>query len=364
MSTWKKVSGLLKKKIIPPGIHLDLQPRQTLHSRYEIVERLGQGRYSTVWLAKDNKIGTRCAIKALTSEASGYQGFYTHELEVLQSLAKPSTRPCPNVLRLLDHFGVEGDSDHLCLVTKALGASLLVVQRTFNGRRVPAPLVRHVTRHILQALACLHDANIVHTDIKQDNIMFDSYGVEASDYLDVDVVLSDYGTATPERGDHRREIQPVALRCPEALLGCEWTTKADIWNLGCIVFELLSGTPLFRPQPQERSDGAGTITAAQYHFAYIYSHLCTDDENNGRLMKFFHLDGDRFEHFYALDPPKIRFLTTTRETLADVLRSYDLFTPHLHSFLMYMLRIHPDDRRTAKELLEHPWITTHERTCT
>ena len=83
--------------------------------------------------------------------------------------------------------------------------------------------------------------------------MFDSYGVEASDYLDVDVVLSDYGTgpsgfqhlsispdrpehlATPERGDHRREIQPVALRCPEALLGCEWTTKADIWNLGCIV---------------------------------------------------------------------------------------------------------------------------------
>ncbi|KAF9491541.1 hypothetical protein BDN71DRAFT_1592228 [Pleurotus eryngii] len=100
-----------------------------------------------------------------------------------------------------------------------------------------------------------------------------------------------------------------------------------------------------------------TITAEQYHFAYIYSHLCTDDENSGRLMKFFHLDGDRFDHFYSLDPPKIKFLTSTRETLEDVLRSYGLFSPELHSFLMYMLRIHPDDRLTAKELLEHPWIT-------
>ncbi|KAF9491567.1 kinase-like protein [Pleurotus eryngii] len=361
MAAWKKALGLFKRKTktIPPGIHLDLHPCQTLHSRYEIVERLGQGRYSTVWLANDNKMGTRCAIKALTSEASAYQGLHTYELEVLQTLTKLSNRSCANVPRLLDHFRVEGDSDHLCLVTKVLGASLLDVQRTFDGRRVPTPLVQRVTRHILQALTCLHDANIVHTDIKQDNIMFDSYGAEAPDYLNVDVVLSDYGTATPERGDHRRKIQPVALRCPEALLGCEWTTKADIWNLGCIVrvFELLSGTTLFRPQPQERSDGAGTVTAAQCHFAYIYSHLCTDDENNGRLMKFFYLDGDRFDHFYALDPPKIKVLTSTRETLADVLRSYDLFTPEVHSFLMYMLRIHPDDRLTAKELLEHPWIT-------
>ncbi|KAL4260057.1 protein kinase superfamily protein [Pleurotus pulmonarius] len=357
MSAWKKASGLFKKKMIPPGIHLDLRPHQTLHSRYEIVQRLGQGRYSTVWLAKDNRMGTRMAIKVLTSEASAYQGRYTYELDVLQKLAKRRSRPCANVPKLLDHFRAKArDSEHLCLVTKVLGASLLDVQSTFDGRRIPAPLVRHVTRHMLRALVCLHDANIVHTDIKQDNIMFDSYGVQSPNYLDAEVVLSDYGTATPQQGDHRREIQPVALRCPEALLGCEWTTKADMWNLGCIVFELLSGTRLFRPQPYELPDGAGTITADQYHFAFIYSHLRTDDESNGRLMNFFYADGARFDHFYSLDPPKIK-VTSTRETLEDVLRSYGLFTPELHSFLMYMLRIHPDDRLTAKELLEHPWIT-------
>ncbi|KAF4578201.1 hypothetical protein EYR40_001630 [Pleurotus pulmonarius] len=322
MSAWKKASGLFKKKMIPPGIHLDLRPHQTLHSRYEIVEPLGQGRYSTVWLAKDNKMcailiselcvaddlsrGTRLAIKVLTSEASAYQGSYTYELDVLQTLTKHRSRPCSNVPELLDHFRAKGrDSDHLCLVTKVLGASLLDVQRTFDGRRVPAPLVRHVTRHMLRALVCLHDANIVHTDIKQDNIMFDSYGVESPNYLDAGVVLSDYGTATPRQGDHRREIQPIALRCPEALLGCEWTTKADIWNLGCLVFELLSGTQLFRPQPYERPDGAGTIAADQYHFAFIYSHLRTDDESNGRLMNFFYVDGDRFDHFYSLDPDEL-----------------------------------------------------------
>lgn len=194
--------------------------------------------------------------------------------------------------------------------------------------------------------------NVNHTayptsDIKQDNIMFDSYGVESPNYLGIDVVLSDYGTgstsfqnplgspdrhaclATPLRGDHRREIQPVALRCPEALLGCEWTAKADIWNLGCIVRTSLMPPSLFH-QPSSvtsllshscttrncRSSAAlhysaldlkngpmvqGRLQPSNTTFAFISSHVCTDDENNGRLMKFFHLDGDRFDHFYSLD---------------------------------------------------------------
>ncbi len=96
--------------------------------------------------------------------------------------------------------------------------------------------------------------------------MFDSYGVESPNYLDAEVMLSDYGTgsssfysrpgspsdppkslATPRQGDHRREIQPIALRCPEALIGCEWTTKADIWNLGCLVCIAFLLLPLIIP---------------------------------------------------------------------------------------------------------------------
>ncbi|KAL0953476.1 hypothetical protein HGRIS_004707 [Hohenbuehelia grisea] len=242
----RKIARPFAKTALTRSIHLDLQPRQCLNSRYEIIERLGQGQHSTVWLAHDKtRHSSQVAIKVLKNTTTALQGTDVYELEVLQTIAKladrlPHQAGSSHVLHLLDHFRVKGeDNDHLCLVTKVLGPHLLSVQRSFEASRMPLSLVRHVTRQILEALAFLHDScNIVHTDIKQDNIMFDVYGNSSPNFLAANVILGDFDTAMPPRGDHQRLIQPVALRSPEVIAGCEWSVKSDIWNLGCIVMQV------------------------------------------------------------------------------------------------------------------------------
>ncbi|KAL0953477.1 hypothetical protein HGRIS_004707 [Hohenbuehelia grisea] len=218
----RKIARPFAKTALTRSIHLDLQPRQCLNSRYEIIERLGQGQHSTVWLAHDKtRHSSQVAIKVLKNTTTALQGTDVYELEVLQTIAKladrlPHQAGSSHVLHLLDHFRVKGeDNDHLCLVTKVLGPHLLSVQRSFEASRMPLSLVRHVTRQILEALAFLHDScNIVHTgthlqilysfdrgpvstlfvDIKQDNIMFDVYGNSSPNFLAANVILGDFDT--------------------------------------------------------------------------------------------------------------------------------------------------------------------------
>ncbi|KAJ3573590.1 hypothetical protein NP233_g2340 [Leucocoprinus birnbaumii] len=80
---------------------------------------------------------------------------------------------------------------------------------------------------------------------------------------DFDVQLTDFGTAAFTNGFHAPKIQPYALRAPEVILGYGWGTSADIWNLGCIIFEFLTGKWLFRPR------SAKQYTAEQHHIVVM-----------------------------------------------------------------------------------------------
>ncbi|KAF8878474.1 hypothetical protein CPB84DRAFT_330366 [Gymnopilus junonius] len=75
--------------------------------------------------------------------------------------------------------------------------------------------------------------------------------------------LTDFGTAATVDGRHANIIQPYALRAPEVIIGCGWDTRADIWNLGCLIFELLTGWWLFVPRK------GPTWTAEAYHLAHM-----------------------------------------------------------------------------------------------
>jgi serine/threonine protein kinase len=81
---------------------------------------------------------------------------------------------CP---QLLDHFihpGREQDGDHLCLVTTLLGGDVKCLQIEAAGKQgLPLPLAKRILLHTLRGLAHMHHYEIVHTDLKHDNIMFD-----------------------------------------------------------------------------------------------------------------------------------------------------------------------------------------------
>ncbi|KAI0084867.1 kinase-like protein [Irpex rosettiformis] len=356
-------------------VHLALRPQQVLQDRYKILSRLGEGQHSTVWLAEDSLTTStpparkNVAVKVLTDFVTSIQEEQAFELRVMERIANiPSSNPTViqgtrNLLPLFDHFMCPGThGDHLCLVTEALGPSVQEVTKAEPEGRVALPLdvVKHLTRQLLRALETLHDGcNTVHTDIKPDNILFRRSTLTSDGEFDTDrvfdpdnVVLIDYDTAMPLDMKMDRLIQPEALRCPEVLVGCEWGVKADIWNLGCIVFELLTANSLFRPRAH------GKYTAEQYHLARIFGTLSNDAEFE-RLQAFCQT-GRRYDDFFGnAGRLKLRIGPEYRESLQQILEIYGVYTPDLLEFLAAMLRVHPDDRLTAHQLRTLPWL--HER---
>ena len=80
------------------------------------------------------------------------------------------------------HPGREQDGDHLCLVTTLLGGDVKCLQIEAAGKRgFPLPLAKHILLHTLRGLAHMHHYEIVHTDLKHDNIMFDAGSLTQAD---------------------------------------------------------------------------------------------------------------------------------------------------------------------------------------
>ena len=104
------------------------------------------------------------------------------------------------------------------------------------------PLVRNFVRQILQGLAYLHGKNIIHRDIKGANVLVDNKG---------GIKISDFGISKKVEADllkssacnHRPSLQgSVFWMAPEVVKQTSYTLKADIWSLGCLIVEMLTGS--------------------------------------------------------------------------------------------------------------------------
>ncbi|KAM0425547.1 hypothetical protein ACHAPT_009339 [Fusarium lateritium] len=251
---------------------------QVLQDRYQIVGKLGFGATSTVWLARDLDHRRHVALKLFVhSKSMGEQ--LDHELTMYKrisaSLAKHPGRSA--VRELLDCFDLTGpDGSHRCLVHAPLWESVLTFLHRNPVRRLPVPVLAFVLRRLFLALDFLRtECQIIHTDIKADNIMFgiedDSVfrAFEGQEQLDpsprklVDgraiymsrelqmpkqwgaPVLCDFGSAVAGDTEHLEDIQPDIYRAPEVILEAPWSYQADIWNTGCMIWDLFEGGHLF-----------------------------------------------------------------------------------------------------------------------
>ena len=87
---------------------------------------------------------------------------------------------CPRLLADFIHPGKDQDGDHLCLVTDVMGGDVKALQAEGNTN-FPLPLAKRILLHTLRGLAHMHHCQIVHTDLKHDNIMFDTGSITQSD---------------------------------------------------------------------------------------------------------------------------------------------------------------------------------------
>lgn len=154
---------------------------------YRVLCRLGTGHFSTVWLCLDN---TRTAASAssrrrqrvvalkIQKSAFDYSEAAKDEIKLLQAVRNKNPTGSVPVITLLDqfeHFGPNGR--HVCLVFEVLGCSLLKLIKRFNYKGAPLPLVRRLSKDILEGLHFLHtQAGIIHTDVKPENVLFEVPG--------------------------------------------------------------------------------------------------------------------------------------------------------------------------------------------
>lgn len=210
---------------------LELAMDRVLDQRYRIVSSLGAGGSSQVYLAEDQLLGRHVAIKVLDPEAardSELRRRFVREARALAQLQHP------NIVAVFDVGEVDGLP---FIVMERLEGGSLKEKVEREGPLEIADALR-ITAEIAAGLDAAHARGIVHADMKPSNILFDHQGRAK---------IADFGIArTPQDAAETPQLFATALYvAPERVAGKPATHRSDIYGLGLILYELLTGRPPF-----------------------------------------------------------------------------------------------------------------------
>ncbi|KAF5967588.1 CMGC SRPK kinase [Fusarium coicis] len=349
---------------------------EVFRGRYQAVTKLGYGSSSTIWLARDLRDSKYVALKIYVHTSRNHREIPVYETlsPILGNTKHPGSR---NIRMLLGSFEMSGpDGRHKVLVHEGAQMSLRHYKEVFRQDGLDEDFVKRTVKELLQALDFIHtEAELVHTDIHLGNLLL---GVDDDSQLEIlvskalkspvarkqdsecqtiylsrlrrprsgPILLSDFGEARVGHGPHADDIMPIAYRAPEVIMSMPWNQSVDIWSVGLTAWDLLGTSRLFTAK-----DGDGEMYDAA-HLAELIAALGPPPReflkrNPRRAADFWDEQGK----WKGLAPiPKNRSL----QELETKLRDSSAFIAFLRRVLTWM----PENRPTAKALLQDPWLMT------
>jgi beta-lactam-binding protein with PASTA domain len=206
--------------------------------RYRIVRKLGSGGMANVYLAEDQELGRRVAIKILDDRHAGDEQFVERFRREAKNAAGLSH---PNIVSIYDR-GEAAEGAYYIAMEYLDGRSLkeLIVSRG----PAPIPIAIDYARQILAALRFAHRHGVIHRDIKPHNILVD---------LEGRVKVTDFGIARAEQAGAAAQqmteagsiIGTAQYLSPEQARGTRVDKTSDLYSLGIVLYELLTGTVPF-----------------------------------------------------------------------------------------------------------------------
>ncbi|EKM56131.1 uncharacterized protein PHACADRAFT_162178 [Phanerochaete carnosa HHB-10118-sp] len=340
----------------PEGYYQVILGEQLDGGRYQVFSSLGKGMFANVVKARvlsgeANEVGKEVAIKIIRCQESMYRAGQK-ETQILHKLKQADPEDKKHIVRLERTFEHRG---HLCLVFESLSMNLRDVVKRFGkdvGLNIRA--VRAYAHQLFLALGLLKKCNIMHADIKPDNILVNEQKTVLK--------LCDLGSASDAS---ENDITPYLVsrfyRAPEIIIGYPYDPSLDMWSIGCTLYELYTGKILF----PGRSNN---------HMLLLMMEL--KGRFNSKIIK-----KAKFGDMYFDDLGAFQSVEKDRVTGADVVRQVHITKPSrdlrarlmppasaklkddeakvLMSFIDLLdrcLALDPAKRLTPKDALLHPFI--------
>ncbi len=253
-----------------------------LSDRYLIERELGAGGMATVYLAQDLKHDRKVAIKVLRPELAAVIGAdrFLSEIKTTANLQHPQILPL--------HDSGEADGFLFYVMPYVEGESLR--DRLMREKQLPIPDAVRIATEVAGALDYAHRHNVIHRDIKPENILLH----------DGHALVADFGIAlaASKAGNTRMTETGMSLGTPhymspeQAMGEREITARSDVYALGCVLYEMLTGDPPFTGSTAQ-AIVARVLTEAPRSMA-IQRHTIPESIEAAVLTALEKLPADRF----------------------------------------------------------------------
>lgn len=343
---------------------ISLEPGTVIAGRYRVVELLGSATFSRAVKCED--LASRSPSKeeeyaqVCLKVIRNSKEFFDQSLDEIKIVHMLNQQADPDEKHIVTLYGFFYFKEHMILVYELLSDNLYEYSK-FNREQegelyFTVPRLKLIARQLLEALSYVHSLGLVHCDLKPENVLFRSH-------QRCEVKLIDFGSSCYATDYLSSYIQSRSYRAPEVILGCRYDGRIDVWSLGAILVEMVTGDVLFHsdtvpemlarivavcgtPIPEPMIQTARHADQFVNAFGAFYDlRQPPDCEEDGECITLhFPLGMDSNVEPYKVLKAKLQASGVTDSTFVD--------------FVIECLQIDPSSRPTSEALLRHSFVAT------